>query len=91
MPGNEKADVLAGEAAERLGSYAAMSLAHLKLRISERFRTAKEAWHADSKHHGTMEIPPPPPKKSMLDKTKNAVARSAARALEIGGVPEKDP
>jgi len=43
VPGNERADKLAGEAAEKIGPYTAMSLVHLKLRISERFRKAKEA------------------------------------------------
>jgi len=79
VPGNERADKLAGEAAEKTGPYTAMSLAHLKLRIFERFRKAKEAWHAKPDHHGTEEIPPPPPKKSMLDKARNAVARVAAQ------------
>jgi hypothetical protein len=41
-----------------------ISIANLKLRISEKFRNAKEAWH---KVHETEEIPPPPPKKSCLD------------------------
>jgi hypothetical protein len=45
VPGNEKADVLAGKAAEKPGHSEAMSMAHLKLRISEKFRSAKEAWH----------------------------------------------
>jgi hypothetical protein len=79
VPGNERADELAGEAAENLGPYTAMSLAHLRLRISERFRTAKESWHANPTKHGTMETPPPPPKKSMLDRARNAVARTAAQ------------
>jgi len=78
VPGNERADKLAGEAAEKIGPYTAMSLTHLKLRISIRFRKAKEAWHAKPNHHGT-EIPPPLPKKSMLDKARNAVARVAAQ------------
>jgi hypothetical protein len=56
-----------------------MSIAYLKLRISERFRKAKDDWHADTSHHGTMEIPPPPPKKSMLDRARNSVARVAAQ------------
>ena len=42
VPGNERADKLAGEAAEKVGPYTAMSLAHLKLRISDRYRHAKE-------------------------------------------------
>ena len=70
VPGNERADKLAGEAAEKLGPYTAMSLAHLKLRTSERFRKAKEDWHAAPARHGTMEIRPPPPKKSMLDRAR---------------------
>jgi len=37
-----------------------ISLAHLKLRISEKFRKAKKAWHEDPHHHGTEENPPPP-------------------------------
>ena len=76
MPGNERADK---PAAEKLGQYTAMSLAHLKLKISEQFRKAKEDWHATPEHHGTMEIPPAPPKKSMLDRARNAVARVAAQ------------
>jgi ribonuclease HI len=59
-PGNERADKLAGEAAEKVGIHDVMSLSHIKLRISERFREAKETWHADPAHHGTEEIPPPP-------------------------------
>jgi ribonuclease HI len=57
-PGNEKSDVFAGKAAEKPGHPKAASLAHLKLRISERFHCAKEAWHKADKHHGTEEIPP---------------------------------
>ena len=91
-PGNERVDQLAGEAAEKVGPYASFSLAFVKERISERFRIARDQWHADPRHHGTMEIPPPPPKKSMLDKTRNAISRVAAQIRaghyrEIGGQP----
>jgi len=55
------------------------SLAHLKLRTSEKLRTAKEAWHQDPRHHGTEEIPPPPPKKSRMDRARNTIARTAAQ------------
>jgi hypothetical protein len=41
-----------------------MSIAHLKLQISEKFRKAKTTWHDVPSHHGTEEIPPP--KKSCL-------------------------
>jgi hypothetical protein len=50
-----------------------MSIAHLKLRISEKFRNAKEAWHKMPSHHGI------PPKKSCLDSMRNAIARTAAQ------------
>jgi ribonuclease HI len=79
IPGNERADELAGKAAQMVGTHTIMSLAHIRLRISERFRKAKESWHADPAHHGTEEIPPPPPKKSMLDKARNSIARVAAQ------------
>jgi hypothetical protein len=75
-PGNGRADKLAGGAAELIGPHTAMSLAHIKLRISERFRKAKDAWHADPAHHGNEEIPPPPPKKSSA---RNSIARVAAQ------------
>jgi hypothetical protein len=45
-PGNERADQLAGKAAERVETQTIMSLSHIKLRISERFRLAKDSWHA---------------------------------------------
>jgi hypothetical protein len=80
VPGNERADVLAGRAAEKTApttSY--MPLAFLKLRISERYRKAKGKWHEDPAHHGSEEIPPPPAKKSCLDRAKNGIARTAAQ------------
>jgi hypothetical protein len=55
-PGNKKADVLAGRAAEKPGHSKVMSIAHLKLRISEKFREAKATWHESPNHHGTEEI-----------------------------------
>jgi len=79
IPDNERADKLAGKAAERLGPYTDMSLAHLKLKISERFRKAKEDWHTNPSHHGAIGIPPPPPEKSMMDKARNVVTRTAAQ------------
>jgi hypothetical protein len=78
-PGNERADVLAGKAAERKGYSRVMSLAHLKLRVSEKFRKTKTAWHDIPSHHGTEVIPPPPPKKSCLENMRNALARTAAQ------------
>jgi ribonuclease HI len=79
IPGNERADELAGRAAERVGTQDTMSLSHIKLRISERFNQAKENWHSQPAHHGSEEIPPPPPKKSMLDRARNSIARVAAQ------------
>jgi hypothetical protein len=79
VTGNERADVLAGTTAERNGQSTTMSIAHLMLKISERFKNAKEAWHKDPAHHGSEEIPPPPLKKSCLDGARNAIARTAAQ------------
>jgi hypothetical protein len=78
-PGNEKANILAGHAAGTPGHSKVMFIAPLKLRISEKFRNAKEAWHKVPSHHGTEEISPPPPKKSCLDNMRNALARTAAQ------------
>jgi hypothetical protein len=74
-PGNERADMLRRAAAWSKF----ISLAHLKLQISEKFRAAKDKWHADPDHHGSEEIPPPPPKKSCLDGAKNSLARCATQ------------
>jgi len=76
-PGNERADVLAGKAAEKLGHSRVVSLAHLKLQISEKFRAAKTSWNENPRHHGTEAILPPSPKKSCLDKMRSALARTA--------------
>jgi hypothetical protein len=79
-PGNERADALAGMAAGRTAWSPFTSLAHLKLRVSERCRRTKQEWNDDPHHHGTEEIPPPPPKKkSCMDQTRNAIARTAAK------------
>jgi hypothetical protein len=55
--GNERADVLAGAAAERHGVSSLTSIAHLKLKIPERFRIKEEEWHSDPINHGTLETP----------------------------------
>jgi hypothetical protein len=56
-----------------------MTIAHLKLRIPERYNTKKTEWHKSPSHHGTEEIPPPPPKKSCLDRMRNAIARTVSQ------------
>jgi hypothetical protein len=53
---SERADALAGKAAERVSWSTVTSLAHLKLRVSEKFRKRKEKWDKDPRHHGTEEI-----------------------------------
>jgi hypothetical protein len=78
VAGNERADALADRAAEKTAWSKFISLAHLKLQISEKFRTAKEEWHKDPAHHGSEGIPPPPPKKSCLDGARDSLARCAA-------------
>jgi hypothetical protein len=77
--GNERADVRAGKAAGKTGYSKVMSIAHLKLQISERYNTKKEEWHESPNHYGTEEIPPPPPKKSCLDRMRNAIARTVSQ------------
>jgi ribonuclease HI len=77
-PGNERTDALAGKAAEKAAWSPITSLAHLKLRISEKFRESKEVRHKDFRRHGSEEIPPPPPKKSCMDRARNVIARTAA-------------
>jgi hypothetical protein len=42
MPGNERADALAGKAAEKVAWSPTTSLAFMKLQISEGFRKSKE-------------------------------------------------
>ena len=100
--GNELADKLAGAAAENLGPYTAVSLAHLKLRISERFGKAKETWHADPQHHGAMERwkrriclykdPPTAPQEIHAGQSKERRGPDSGsdthRTLEIIGVPK---
>jgi ribonuclease HI len=56
IPGNWRADVLAGRAVEKTAWSKFISPAHLKLRISEKFRATKDEWQ---NHHGSEEIPPP--------------------------------
>ena len=76
------AGVLAGAVAEKAGSGSRVpvgSLMYLKLRFSERFNVSKEEWNANPDHYGTEEIPPPPPKKSCLDRMRNALARTATQ------------
>jgi hypothetical protein len=57
-----------------------MSLAFLKLRVSEKFRKAKQRWHEDPTHHGTEEIPPRA-KKSCTNQAKNGIARVMAQVV----------
>jgi ribonuclease HI len=78
-PGNEKADALAGKAAARVAWSPITSLAYVKLQISEKFRKSKKSWDEDPRHHGNEEIPPPPAKKSCMDRARNSIARTAAQ------------
>jgi hypothetical protein len=80
-PGNERADELAGKAAQMAGTHTVMSMSHIELRISERFGKAKDSYNADRAYHGAEEAPPPPPQKSMLDRARNSIARVAAQIM----------
>jgi len=77
IPGNEKADRLAGTPADKPSS-GPTSLAYLKLAISNRFAKAKEKWYHSSRF-GSDFIRPPPPKKSCLDDARNSLARTASQ------------
>jgi hypothetical protein len=52
---------------------------NLKQKVSEKFRSSKQTWDENPANHGNGEIPPPPVKKSCLDRTKNGIARVAAQ------------
>jgi hypothetical protein len=79
IPGNERADGLAGQAARKVAWSRTASLSHLKLRISERFSEAKSNWHKNPKYHGKDEILPPAPKKSCFGGARTSFARAAER------------
>jgi hypothetical protein len=79
-PVNERVDALARKAAEKASRSPTTSLAHMKLRVSEKFRKIEETWDKDARHHGSEEIPLPPPKKSCMDRARNAIARTAAQS-----------
>jgi hypothetical protein len=59
--------------------------AYLKLRVSKKFRAAKEEWCKNPDHHGSEEIPPPPANKSCLDRARNSIAQTAAQVEGRGG------
>jgi ribonuclease HI len=78
-PGNEKADALAGKAAEKMAWWPITSLAYMKLQISEKCRKSKKRWDEDPRHHGNEEMGSPPAKKSRKDRARNSIARTAAQ------------
>jgi hypothetical protein len=54
IPGNERADARAAKAAEKTATWSPfISLAHLRLQISQRHRTAKIKWYQGSDYHGS--------------------------------------
>jgi hypothetical protein len=79
VPANEKADMLAGQEAEKAVSSSMVSITSLKLQISQRYNAAKEKWSKNPAHRGKDSITPPPPKKSCLDGAKNGLARVASQ------------
>jgi hypothetical protein len=93
-PGIEKADVLAGKAAEKAGYSKYMSIAHLKLRISEKFRSAKEKWHKAPGHHGSGEIPPLSQEilpRRHEERTGPHNCADPDQPLEVRSIPQADP
>jgi hypothetical protein len=93
--GNEDADVLAGRAPEKPGFSRVMSIAHLKLRISEKFRKAIKTWHDVPSHQETEEIHFHPPKEVLLGQDAECVGPHSGadthRPLEIRSVPQANP
>jgi hypothetical protein len=62
VPANEKADMLAGQEAEKAVSSSMVSITSLKLQISQRYNAAKEKWNARTRPiRGKDSITPPPP------------------------------
>jgi hypothetical protein len=56
------------------------SLTHLKSIIAGRYTDAKKAWSEEPGRTGKSSIgPPPPPKKSCLDRARNSLARTVAQ------------
>jgi hypothetical protein len=55
-----KADILAGKAAGKAGYSKAMFIAYPKLRISDKFRDAKDLWRKVPGHHRIRKYPPGP-------------------------------
>jgi hypothetical protein len=94
-PGNEEADALAGRAAEKPGYSRVMSIAHLKLRISEKFRKAKMTWHDVPIHHGAEETRPPPLRSTARTKCEMRLPVQRRRYVpvigEICSLPQADP
>jgi hypothetical protein len=90
IPGNEKADALVGKAAEKASWSPVTSMAYLKLRIYERYKASKEAWHKESSHYGLGEIPPPPPKKSCPEFAGLVSRPDQNRTLALSSGPEKN-
>ena len=83
--GNERADQLAGVAAEGFSWLRFNSITYLKLLVSEKYWSAKEAWHRHPDNHGSGEVLPPPPKKSCLGHARNGIARAARRYVPVTG------
>ena len=75
VPGNERADSLAGEAANRT-SHGHTSVAYPKSRISELYSHSKAKWTLEA-DRGTDAIPRP--KKSCLDRARDGLARTATQ------------
>ena len=86
MLGNERAYALAGGAAEKSKWLPVTSLVHLRLWISERFRTAADAWHGNPAHHGTRKYPHRRPRNLALTRRETRwPGRQSKFAWAIGG------
>jgi hypothetical protein len=90
-PGNEKADALAGMAAGRTSWSPFTSLAHLKLRISEKFQKSKQkrmGRRPPPPWNGGDPATPPPPKKKKKKKKKKVMHGSGQECHRSDGRPD---
>jgi hypothetical protein len=78
VPGNEKADMLAGQQAEKDAPSLVISLTSLQTLISKRYNEVKDKWHKDPEGRGRHSVPPPL-MKSCLDGAEKSIASVIAQ------------
>jgi hypothetical protein len=89
VPGNERADALAGKEAGKAVSSPVVSLTFSKTRIAERYNRAKKLWSDNPDHRGK-DANNPPPEEVVLGRGEERLCEGCCtntrRSLEVGGV-----